>query len=588
MAVRLLLAETDSFAMRRLAIAVLLMLAGSLLAAATPVIFKAVLDAFGAVHKDSLSFGLPLLMIAYVLSLWLARCLNELRWLVHGRAEQRFIRRLSGRVFAHLLALPLRFHLDQKTGALSRTFANGILGYRILLDHTVFSVLPAVVQLAAMGAILGHLYRPAFLLILGLAIIAYLTAFGIGTSRISEPVRSLSAAEIDASGIMTDGLLSLETIKCFTAERRIVARLDSAMARGESHWVRFHHRRAALGLSVATIFALSLGSTLIVASGEVTRGTITVGDFVLVNAYILQIVAPLETLGIAFRDLAQGMAFIERLLGLVAEVPEDLPVRRALPQGGAGELVFEHVSFSYRPGQPVLTDVSFRIPARKTVAIVGESGSGKSTLVRLLVRLVEADEGRILLDDMPITDLSPASLREAIAVVPQDTVLLNDTIAGNIAIAAPASTEKEIARAARLARIHDLITGLPLGYRTLVGERGLKLSAGERQRIAIARAALAQPRIWVFDEATSALDAMTEREILVRLPGITQGATTLLISHRLPAVMHADEILVLRHGAIAERGRHADLLNREGAYAALWRAYHGATPRTVYRGADGR
>jgi ATP-binding cassette subfamily B protein len=324
---------------------------------------------------------------------------------------------------------------------------------------------------------------------------------------------------------------------------------------------------------VATIFALSLGASLALAAREVARGTMSVGDFVLVNAYVLQIARPLELLGVAARSLSQGIAYLQRMLELFRERPEPSQISASpTPADAGGELVFDELTFSYRPGRKILDAVSFRVPAGKTVAIVGASGSGKSSLVRLLFRLYEPDAGRVLLDGGPIAAMPFEALRQAIAVVPQDTVLFNDTIGRNIAFGRPGCTAEEIERAARLAHLHELIASLPERYDTPVGERGLKLSGGEKQRVAIARAALKRPRIYVFDEATSSLDTRTEREILANLIDLSRLATTLIIAHRLSTVVHADEILVLHRGAIVERGAHAELLELEGAYAAMWRA----------------
>lgn len=571
-AVLLLWYEADRYARRRLVVAILLALTGSLLAAAAPVIFKTAVDAFPGAPADQLTRGTILLIVAYVLSQWLVRCLNELRRLLRGRAEQRLIHRLSLKVFAHLLSLPWRFHLDRKTGTLSRVLVNGILGYRVLLEHAVFSLLPATVQLAAMAAVLWHLDQPALLVLLGFTATGYLVAYGLGAARVAEPMASASAAEIDGAGIMADGLINLEAVKCFTAERRIEARFDRALARSEHHWARFYRRRVAHGLLAATIFTLSLGAALGISGRDVAQGVMTIGDFVLVNAYFLQLVAPLEMLGVAFHDVAHGIAFIERLLELMAEEPEDPSERQPLAQGSGAEIVFEHVSFSYGQSRPILDDVSFSIPAGRTVAIVGESGAGKSTFVRLLLRFVSPDRGRILFDGIPITEFAPASLRQAIAVVPQETVLFNDTIAVNIAIGAPATTAEEIRQAAAQSGLHELIGALPHGYRTPVGERGMKLSGGEKQRVAIARAALKRPRAFVFDEATSSLDTLTEMEIVSNLAIISKGMTTLLITHRLSTAVNADEILVLKQGKVVERGSHVSLLAKNGAYAALWRA----------------
>lgn len=326
------------------------------------------------------------------------------------------------------------------------------------------------------------------------------------------------------------------------------------------------------GLAVAMIFAAFLGATVLYAANEVLGGRMTVGDFVLVNSYMLQVVRPVEMLGYAMQCLSQGVAMLQKMLALLRERPEPQTADGRVQFGEPGKLEFDAVSLSYGPGRSVLRGVSFKIPAGKTLGVVGASGSGKSSLVRLLVRLLEPDSGRILLDGVPISELSLPRLRQAIAVVPQDTVLFNDSIAYNIALGRPGSSQNEIVEAAKLAHLHDFIMSLPERYETKVGERGVKLSGGERQRVSIARAAIKRPRIYIFDEATSSLDSNTEREILSNLQEISRSSTTLVIAHRLSTVVHADALIVLEDGIVAERGTHASLLSQKGRYAALWEA----------------
>ena len=469
----------------------------------------------------------------------------------------------------------MSFHLERKTGALSQTLAQGLMGYRLILNQMIYAVLPVVVQLATIATILTHFGYPVFLAILGFSLAAYAIAFAIGVVRISGPARAVSSAHIEANAVMTDSIINYETVKHFNAEDHVQGRYDEALSRSEREWRRFYVRKTVNGLMVATIFGLSLAACIGFAGREVLAGRMTVGDFVLVNTYMLTIVRPLEMLGFALRDIAQGIAFIEKMLALFQEKPEPRLVAGAQTSScGPAELVFDNVSFAYGPDREILKGISFSVEPGKTVAIVGPSGSGKSSLIRLLVRLYEPDSGRILLDGTPITAMATSSLRRAIAVVPQDTVLFHDTIAYNIAFGKQGSTQEELEQAAKLAHIHDFVTGLADGYATVVGERGLKLSGGEKQRVAIARAALKRPRIYVFDEATSSLDSRTEREILTNLIEVSRGTTTLVIAHRLSTVVHADEIIVLSHGEIIERGPHAVLLSQEGAYAAMWAAQH--------------
>ena len=564
----------DSAVKSYLGLALLFMLVSSTLIATAPVLLKLVVDRFAGSPIETFYLAPVILTLAYVLSQGLARAFGELRWFVFGGGEQRIHRRLSRRVFEHVMRLPLSFHLERKTGALSQTLAQGLIGYRLILNHAVFTVLPVVVQLVTIAGIVLYLYKPLFLAVFGLSLLAYAVAFIVGAQRITGPSKAVSEATIDANAILTDSILNYETVKYFNAEGHVNGRYDDALARTEQQWRRFYTRRTTNGLLVALIFTLSLGTTVGLAAHQTARGLMTVGDFVLISTFMLQIVAPLEMMGFAVRDIAQGNAFLSKLLELLRRAPEANTTDDglALTRGGSGELVLDCVTFAYRPERPILKNVSLRVPPGRTVAIVGPSGSGKSSLIRLLVRLYKPSEGRILLDGVSITDLALPALRQAIAVVPQDTVLFNDTIAYNIGVGRPGSTREEIEHAARLAHIHDFVMSQQAGYETQVGERGLKLSGGEKQRIAIARAAMKKPQLFIFDEATSSLDTHTERDILNNLIEVARGTSTLIIAHRLSTVVHADEIVVLKYGEIAERGSHGTLLTYNGVYADMWRA----------------
>lgn len=394
----------------------------------------------------------------------------------------------------------------------------------MLVQHLVLTVLPVVTEIAMMTAVLIVLDRPEFSGIIGATMVCYAVAFSVGALRLTHPARAVSSAHIDANALLTDSIINYETIKSISAEPRMHRRMDEAFAQTESRWALFFARKAMNGVLVGTIFATSLGTSVYVAVNEVQQGRMSLGDFVLVNAYMLQIFRPMEMLGFAFRDIVQGIAFIEKMIEVFRQKPEQASSNEAkvLPSG-PGELVFEGVSFSYSDERKILEDVCFTVPAGKTIALVGHSGSGKSSLVRLLVRFWESDSGRILIDGMPISAVSGVSLRQAIAVVPQDTVLFNDTIAYNIAMGCTDSSAEDVEAAAKLAHIHDFIVGRPDGYDTLVGERGLKLSGGEKQRVAIARAAVKKPRIFVFDEATSSLDSKTEQKILRNINEISRA-----------------------------------------------------------------
>ncbi len=491
-----------------------------------------------------------------------------------GRAEQRMQRQLSDRLFQHVMSLPLRFHLDRKTGALNQTLTNGLIGYRLVLQHLTLTVLPVVVELGTMTAVLLLLDNAVFLAIIGASVLFYVIAFWDGVARIRRPARAASNAHIDANAVLTDSILNYETVKYFGAEPKIQGRFVKALAKTENHWSSLFRRKMENGLAVAGIFALSLGTSVCVAAYEVQRGNMSVGEFVLVNTYVIQLARPLEMIGFAFRGIAEGMAFVEKMTELINQKAEtdlaDGP--GSFPASPPPDLIFERVSYAYRSDRLVLDDVNFVVPSGETVAIVGTSGSGKSSLVRLLMRLDEPAAGAILLNGVPLAKIPLTVLRDAIAVVPQDIALFNDTIAYNIGFGSKNGTKADIVSAAKIAHIHDFVIGLPDGYETKVGERGLKLSGGEKQRIAIARAVIKKPSIFVFDEATSSLDSNAERTILRDLIRIAKTTTTVIIAHRLSTVMHANEIVVMRHGRVAEHGTHRDLLRRDGQYAEMWYA----------------
>lgn len=580
-AYRLFGAAADSVIKRLLLLALAAVGVGAVLAALTPVALKEAVDALtgdasGASTSDlghSAIFGSAALVAGYAIGQFLTRFCAEIRQYAHGQAEQRLRRRISTWLFDHLVHLPMHFHLDRKTGAIGEIAEQGIRGYQLVLTHATLTILPVVVESVAVTAVLIHFGHSVYILIIGIASIAYVIAFHRGALDIRASSQMLSKSVIDAHAVLTDSLLNYETIKYFDAEPVVSKRYDTALGSMESAWRTFYRKRFKNGFAIAIIFATSLGTSLYFAAGDVMGEAMTVGDFVLVNAYVIRLVQPLELLGFAVRDVAQGIAFLQSLLDLVQVSREPNTTASEMgQQHGRSQLRFEHVSFCYQGDTSVLVDVSFDVPAGSTVALVGASGSGKTSIIRLLFRLYEPNIGRILLDNVSINALSLSALRRAIAIVPQDTVLFHDTIANNIGFGRQEATKEQIEQAARIAHLDELIRKLPDGYNTIVGERGLKLSGGERQRVAIARAALKQPRIYVFDEATSSLDTKTERDILRNLRDVFARCTTLVIAHRLSTVVHADQILVLDKGSIIERGRHDDLLKKNGQYAALWRA----------------
>lgn len=577
-ALRILWTEGGSFVRRRFVFALLLVMTAASLAALGPVALKMIIDGLDASPKMPVA-GLGLLITCYVASQWFSRTAADVRGAVYATAERRLARKLSERLFAHILRLPLRFHLERQTGALTQAMDNGLQGYQQVLNTLIFMALPALAELGTIVIVLSRIEQTWFLGLIAGAVAFYGAAFAYGAMTTGSAARIASEAQVDAAGAVTDGILNTETVKYFRAERLVQERVAGYFARTEHNWVRVFHRYALSGLIVSTIFALFLAATVILAAREVRAGRMTVGTFILVNSYMLQIARPVETAGVAMQALSQGLALLQTMLDLFRHEAEDFHAGAPRLVPGHGRLEFEAVSFSYRADRPVLKDVSFLLPAGKTLAIVGESGSGKSSIVRLLVRLLEPDGGRILLDGVPIRDLALPRLREVIAVVPQDTVLFNDTLRYNIALGRPDCTQHEIEQAARLAHLHEFVLTLPDGYDTPVGERGVKLSGGEKQRVSIARAAINRPRIYVFDEATSSLDSRTEREILINVREISRHTTTLVIAHRLSTIVDSDEIIVLDHGTIAERGSHHALICNQSLYATLWAAQN--SPRAV-------
>jgi ATP-binding cassette subfamily B protein len=563
--------HTDRFVKVRLFMAVSSLILAAVFTALGPLALKNVVDAIGG-ESTRTEVSVTVLVILYVLTQWLARGTGELRALLYSYAERRMFRTLSEKLFAHVMRLPLRFHLGRQTGAIGQTLQNGLEGYQLILHHLVFTFLPVVAELATIVIVLARLDQPIFFAFYAGASLCYAIVFGFTASKVMKTANAASVTSIDASATMTDSILNYETVKYFAAERVVQERVSRALVKTEREWVSFYRLYSMSGLAVATTYAAFLALTILYAVGQVQAGALTIGGFVLVNTYMLQIVRPIEMLGYAVQGFSQGIAMLDSMLKLLQEKPESDAAGTTVTATGPGSLEFESVAVSYHSDRTILNDVSFRIPAGKTLGIVGTSGAGKSTIVRLVTRLLEADAGRILLDGVPISQIPLAVVRQAIAVVPQDTVLFNDTIGYNIAFGKQGCTQQEIEDAARVAHLHEFIMSLPDRYETQVGERGVKLSGGEKQRVSIARAALKHPRIYVFDEATSSLDSRTERQILNNLREISSTHTTLIIAHRLSTVVHADETIVLEHGTIAERGTHVTLLEQNSRYAALWRA----------------
>jgi ABC-type transport system involved in Fe-S cluster assembly fused permease/ATPase subunit len=555
----------------RLALALFIVAASSVVTALGPVALKYVLDALTPQGRGT-SVSLALLLVLYVLSHWLARALTELRSYVHAQADRRMFRSLCDRLFDHVMQLPLRYHLNRQTGVLTGTLTNGLQGYQMIVQTFVMTLLPVVMEIGTVAVVLISLQQSVYLALFCVAMVCYGIAFTWGAVRIMGSARNASESQANAWGVLTDSILNYEAVKYFTAETKVRQRFDDSLFRTESEWMKFYRMRALIGLLIATIFALFLAVAVFYAANQVLTGAMTIGTFVLIHTYMFRLVQPLEMIGYAMQQLSQGFAFLEKLMDIFREGTEPLALDKSSLPSGPGRLEFRNVSLAYRADRQILRDVSFEIPAGKTLGVVGSSGAGKSTLVRLLVRLVEPDSGQVVLDGVPLSQLSLPRLRQAIAVVPQDTVLFNDTIGYNIGFGKADSSQEDIERAAKLAHLHDFVMSLPDKYETKVGERGVKLSGGEKQRVSIARAAIKEPRIYVFDEATSSLDSRTEGEIMHNLREISRESTTLVIAHRLSTVIHADEIVVLEGGLIVERGTHFALLRMNGRYARLWEA----------------
>jgi ABC-type transport system involved in Fe-S cluster assembly fused permease/ATPase subunit len=554
----------------RVAGTVLLLAASALVNALVPLLFARAVDQLTPGKAALLAPAA--IVLAYVVAQWLAKLLSELRWALYGPIEQRTRRRLAREALEHLHALSLRFHLARRTGQISRVLDNGLNGMRELLFNAVFLILPLLAEILFVALVmLGRLDAVFAAVLLG-TILLYGVAVVWGSEWLRAHQRKAVAEGATAHGKAIDSLLNYETVKYFGNERHVAQRYDQSLALVERLTVKALVFRSLTGMLFVTILGLGMGTILLLAVGRVTRGAMTVGELVLVNTYLLQLIRPMDRLGQLYRSIKQAFVDVEQLLLLLTETPEvqDRPGAAALPKG-QGEVRFDHVAFAYDPERPILEGIDFRLPAGRTLAVVGPTGAGKSTIARLLFRFYDPTEGAVLVDGHDLRDVTQASLRAAMAVVPQDAVLFNETIGYNIAFGRPEATREEIEAAARAAELHGFIAGLPDGYDTLVGERGLKLSGGEKQRVAIARAILKRPRILILDEATSALDSATEQAIQRRLRALGRGVTTLVIAHRLSTVIDADEILVLDQGRIVERGTHARLLGRDGLYADLWR-----------------
>jgi ATP-binding cassette, subfamily B, heavy metal transporter len=558
----------------RIALALGCLIAAKLAGLTVPMIMKALVDGLNLPSDaSSLALVLPVgLLLAYGMARLSERVFTELRQIVFARVMARSARTVMLKVFRHLHALSLRFHLNRRTGGVSRDVERGGSSISDLLDWTLYTIFPTILEVSLVTIVLIVLYDAGFALITLATIAAYVLFTVKVTEWRTQFYRASIEADTAASAAAVDSLLNYETVKYFSNEEHEARRYDGSLQRMEAANITAYKTLALLNIGQNAIVTLGVTALMWRAASGVVSGELSVGDLVLVNAYLLQLAAPLNFLGMMYREVKQALANIEKLWGLLEEDREVtdregarmLDTRRPV-------LEFEQVRFGYDSRREILHGISFKVPAGGTVAVVGHSGSGKSTLARLLYRFYDVTDGSIRIDGVDLRDYTQDSLRRAIGIVPQDTVLFNDSIRYNIRYGRVDASDAEVEDAARAAHIHDFIASLPEGYDSPVGERGLKLSGGEKQRVAIARALLKNPAILIFDEATSALDSKSERAIQAELDRIQQGRTTLVIAHRLSTIMGADQILVMDAGTVIERGTHTELLAADGHYAQMWR-----------------
>ncbi|MEO0717312.1 MAG: ABC transporter ATP-binding protein/permease [Pseudomonadota bacterium] len=561
----------------RVVISMALLVLAKVAVVSTPFFFKGAVDMLAGDAKTGdaslLWAAAPLaLVLGYGLMRFSGNLFQQLRDVVFSRVGQEALRLLAIETFRHIHALSLRYHLERQTGALSRVIERGVKAIEFLLRFLLFSIVPLTIELLFVAGILFFNFDWRYLVV----VLATIAAYVVFTFRITEwrvKIRQrMNEQDMAANQKAIDSLLNYETVKYFAAEEREAQRYNDSMRGYEKAAIETQSSLALLNAGQALIITAGLVALMGMAAAGVAQGVITVGDFVMVNAFMIQITLPLGFLGTVYREIRQALIDMADMFGLLDQPPEvvDKPGAPALTMS-AGRVQFEAIDFAYAPERPILQGVDFDIPGGGSLALVGPSGSGKSTTARLLYRFYDVTAGRILIDGQDLRDVSQTSLRKAIGVVPQDTVLFNDTIGYNIAYAQPEATREEIEAAARAAQIDTFIAQLPQGYETVVGERGLKLSGGEKQRVAIARTILKNPRILILDEATSALDSRTEQGIQEALRALSKDRTVITIAHRLSTIVEADDILVLEAGRVIERGRHGDLLALDGVYAQMWR-----------------
>ncbi len=556
---------------RRVLLAMLALVASKLIAVGTPVLYKWAVDTLAGEGVSELALGAVGLTVAYGMARLMTNGFQQLRDAIFAAVGQRALRQLALETFRHIHALSMRYHITRKTGGLSRIIERGVKGVEFLLRFMLFSVGPLILELVMIAGVLFFLFDVWYLAVVALTIALYVWfTFKVTEWRVKLR-REMNDQDTDANQKAIDSLLNFETVKYFGAEELEAQRYDGAMARYAAAALKTAYSLAFLNFGQAFLITGGLVVVMVMAAIGVERGALTVGDFVMVNAYMIQITMPLNFLGTVYREIRQSLVDMGQMFDLLEQPTEvaDKPGAVALQVRG-GTVRLDDVHFGYDPARPILKGVSLEVPAGQTLAIVGSSGSGKSTIGRLLFRFYDVQSGSLEIDGQDVRDVTQASLHDAIGVVPQDTVLFNDTIRYNIAYGRAGASEEEIVAAAKAAQIHEFIEALPEGYETTVGERGLKLSGGEKQRVGIARTLLKNPPILLLDEATSALDTETEQEIQGALARAGQGRTVITIAHRLSTIADADRIIVLENGRIVEEGSHGDLLSRAGRYASLW------------------
>jgi ABC-type transport system involved in Fe-S cluster assembly fused permease/ATPase subunit len=561
----------------RVVIAFAVLLIAKLVTVGVPVLYKDATDrltasgAHAVTLGQGLAIGIAMLIFAYGTGRVLTMVLTQIRDVIFTEVSQNAVRELNNRTFAHLHRLSLRFHLERRTGGLSRVIERATRGVELIIRMGILNVLPTALELLLVVGMLLYYFDWRYVAIMLATVAAYMWFTFTASERRIAIRREMNDSDTDANTKAIDSLLNFETVKYFGNEEHEARRFDASMARYEKAAIKTFRSLGTLNSGQALIFTIGMTLCMLLAARGVIAGTNSVGEFVMVNALMIQLYMPLNFMGMVYREIKQGLVDLEAMFALLEEMPEikDKPGARPL-QVTRGEIRFEDVRFAYERSRPILKDVSFAVPAGKMVAIVGPSGAGKSTIARVLFRFYDVQSGAVTIDGQDIRDITQKSLRAAIGVVPQDTVLFNDTIYYNIKYGRPDATDADVYEAARLAQIDTFIRTLPLGYKTMVGERGLKLSGGEKQRVAIARTILKGPPILILDEATSALDSHTEKEIQDALDRVARGRTTLVIAHRLSTIVHADSILVMENGRLVEQGTHAELVAKGGLYASLW------------------